>query len=54
MTLPMSWEEWAQHDGIALAARVRKGEVTAAELVAQAADGIAKVDPTLSGVGSRM
>jgi hypothetical protein len=50
MTLPMSWDEWAQHDGIALAASVRKGEVTAAELAAQAAAGIAKVDPTLSGV----
>ena len=24
----MSWDEWAQHDGVALAARVRKGEVT--------------------------
>ena len=50
MTLPMSWDEWAQHDGTALAARVRKGEVMPAELAAQAAAGIAKVDPTLSGV----
>src|SRR3954465_4775748 len=50
MNLPMSWDEWAQHDGVALAARVRKGELTARELAAQAAAGIAKVDPTLSGV----
>jgi amidase/6-aminohexanoate-cyclic-dimer hydrolase len=46
----MSWGEWAQHDGTALAARVRRGEVTSAELAAQAAAGIAKVDPALSGV----
>jgi amidase/6-aminohexanoate-cyclic-dimer hydrolase len=59
MTLPMSWDEWAQHDGTALAALVRKGEVkpselaaqaAAGELAAQAAAGIAKVDPALSGV----
>ena len=50
MTLPMSWDEWAQHDGVALAARVRKGELTAAELARQAAAAIAKVDPALSGV----
>jgi amidase len=50
MTLPMSWDEWTQHDGVALAARVRKGELTATELAQQAAAGIAKVDPTLSGV----
>ena len=31
MTLPMSWDEWAQHDGTALAARVRKGELTAVD-----------------------
>src|SRR6476646_7613412 len=50
MTLPMSWDEWARHDGVALAARVKKGEVTAAELAVQAAAGIAKVNSTLSGV----
>ena len=50
MTLPMSWDEWAQHDGVALAARVRKGELTAGEMAQQAAVGIAKVNPTLSGV----
>jgi len=25
MTLPMSWDEWARHDGTALAARARRG-----------------------------
>src|SRR5689334_15054651 len=50
MTLPMSWDEWAQHDGVALAARVRKGELTARELAQQAAAGIARVDPALSAV----
>ena len=50
MNLPMSWDEWAEHDGVALAARVSKGELTAAELAAQAAAGIARVDPALSAV----
>ena len=50
MTLPMSWNEWAQHDGTALAARVKKGELTARELAQQAQAAIAKVDPALSGV----
>jgi amidase/6-aminohexanoate-cyclic-dimer hydrolase len=50
MTLPMSWNEWAQHDGVALAGRVRKGELTAKELARQAAAGVAKVNPALSGV----
>src|SRR6266702_4099806 len=50
MTLPMSWNEWAQHDGVALAARVKKGELTAKELANQASAAIAKVDSELSGV----
>ena len=50
MTLAMSWNEWADHDGIGLAERVRKGEVTAAELAAQAAAGIAKLNPQLDAV----
>ncbi len=50
MTLAMSWDEWARHDGMALAALIRSGELTAAELAEQAAAGIAKVDPALSGV----
>jgi Asp-tRNA(Asn)/Glu-tRNA(Gln) amidotransferase A subunit family amidase len=50
MTLAMSWDEWAQHDGVALAARVRKGELKPSELAQQAAAAIAKVDGALSGV----
>jgi len=50
MTLPMSWNEWAQHDGLALARRVKNGELSAHELALQAAAGIAKVNPALSGV----
>ncbi len=50
MTLAMSWDEWAAHDGVALAERTRKGEVTAAELAAQAAAGVARVNPMLSAV----
>lgn len=50
MTLPMSWDEWAVHDAVGLAERVRKGEVTAGELAAQVAAGIAKTDPALSAV----
>jgi amidase/6-aminohexanoate-cyclic-dimer hydrolase len=50
MNLPMSWDEWADHDGVALATRVAKGELTAAELAAQAAAAIARVNPALSGV----
>ena len=46
----MSWDEWARHDAVALANLVRRGEVTPAELAAQAAAGIAKVNPALSAV----
>ncbi len=50
MTLAMSWDEWAAHDAVALAERVRRGELTAAELAAQAAAGIARLNPQLSAV----
>jgi amidase len=50
MALAMSWEEWARHDGLGLAARVRAGELTPAELAAQAAAAIARTDPALSAV----
>ena len=46
----MSWTEWARHDGMALAERVRTGQITAAELSAQAAAGIAMTNPALSAV----
>ena len=50
MTLPMSWEDWARHDGVALAERVKKRELTAKELATQAATAIAKVNPETMGV----
>ncbi|UFN50556.1 amidase [Roseomonas sp. OT10] len=50
MTLAMGWDEWCAHDATALAARVRAGELTPAELAAQAAAGVALVNPSLSAV----
>ena len=50
MNLVMSWDEWARHDAVALAERVRQGELTAAELAVQAAAGVARVNPMLSAV----
>ncbi|EHL98962.1 Amidase [Acetobacteraceae bacterium AT-5844] len=50
MTLAMSWDEWTAHDGVALATRIRKGELTAAEVAAQAAAGIARTNPATSAV----
>ena len=47
MTLAMSWDEWLQHDAVALAARVRHGDVTPAELAAQVAAGVAKINPAV-------
>ncbi len=50
MTLAMSWDEWANHDAVSLAERVRKGELTARELAAQAAAGIAMTNPEVCAV----
>ncbi|HKU96691.1 MAG TPA: amidase [Vineibacter sp.] len=50
MTLAMSWDEWAKHDALGLAGRVRQGEMTPAELAAQAAAAIAATNPALSAV----
>lgn len=50
MTLAMSWDEWTAHDGVALATRIRKGELTAAEVAAQAAAGIARTNPATGAV----
>ena len=50
MTLAMSWDEWAERDAVGLAALVRDGQVTPAELAAQAAAGIARTNPVLSAV----
>ena len=49
-TLPMTWSEWADHDGLALSIRVRRGELTPAELARQAAAAVAKVNPALDAV----
>ena len=50
MTLAMSWDEWAEHDAIALAGRLRKGEVTPTELAAQVAAAIVRTDGALDAV----
>jgi len=50
MTLAMSWDEWARHDATALATRVKGGELTSAELAAQAAAAIARTNPATSAV----
>ncbi len=50
MPLPMTWDEWAAHDATALAERVRKRELTPAELAAQAAAAIERVNPQVSAV----
>jgi amidase len=50
MTLAMTWQEWVQHDAVALAERVRRGDVTSAELAAQAAAGVAKINPAVHAV----
>ncbi len=50
MTLAMTWDEWAAHDGVALAERVRRGDVTPSELAQQVAAGVAKVNPALGAV----
>jgi len=50
MTLAMSWDEWARHDAVALAGRVRRGDVTPAELAAQAAAAIRRTDAALDAV----
>ena len=48
--LAMSWTEWFAHDGIALAERVRGGELRANEVVAQAVAAVELVDARLEGV----
>ncbi|MEI4488997.1 amidase [Frigidibacter sp. MR17.14] len=50
MTQVMSWDDWAAQDGVGLAGLLRKGDVTAAELAAQAATAIARVNPAVMGV----
>lgn len=50
MTLAMSWEEWARHDSVGLAERVRRREVTPSELARQAAAAVTRVNGALSAV----
>jgi amidase len=50
MTTVMSWAEWFAKDGLGLAELVKTGEVSAAELAAQAAEGIKGVNPEICGV----
>ena len=50
MSLVMNWNEWAAHDAVALAERVRRHELTAGELATQAAAAVALVNPALSAV----
>ena len=48
--LAMSWEEWSRHDGVALAALVRRKQVTARELARQAARAVELLNPRLAAV----
>ncbi|MBP8307661.1 MAG: amidase [Burkholderiaceae bacterium] len=41
----MPWPEWARHDAVSLAALVRQGQASPAELARQAAEGIERIDP---------
>lgn len=50
MALAMAWDEWAAHDALGLAERVRRGELSPRELAQQAAAGIAMTNPALSAV----
>lgn len=50
MTLSMTWPEWASHDAVGLADRVKRGEITAAEVAAQAQAAVALVNPALAAV----
>jgi amidase len=47
---PLSWSEWSALDALALADLVRSGKLTAKEVAAQAASGIAAANPTLRAV----
>jgi len=48
--LVMTWEEWCKHDAIALADLVKKKQVTAKELVSQAAAAVQRLNPKLEAV----
>jgi amidase len=48
--LAMSWMEWGRSDAVALADLVRKKQVTAKELAAQAAQAVALLNPKIEAV----
>lgn len=50
MSTVMGWDEWVRHDATALADLVRRRQVTPAELAAQVAAAIEKVDPAIGAV----
>jgi amidase len=50
MSTVMGWDEWVRHDATSLADLVRQGQVTPAELAAQVAAAIEKVDPAIGAV----
>ncbi len=50
MSVVMGWDEWAGYDAVGLAQLVRQGQVSPAELAAQAAAAVDKVNPALSAV----
>jgi amidase len=48
--LPMTWNEWVNHDATAMAALVKAGKITPKELAAQAAAAVDRLDPKLNAV----
>jgi amidase len=48
--LAMTWQEWAQHDGLGLAGLVKRREVTPRELAAQAAVAVEHLNPRIDAV----
>jgi len=47
----MGWAEWLRHDATALAGLLRSGQLTAGEVVAQAAVGLARETAFRRGAG---
>jgi amidase len=48
--LAMSWSEWGDHDAVALAGRIRKGEISARSAVHQAAAAVTELDSKLGAI----
>ena len=46
----MGWAEWGRHDGVALAELVRTRQVSAQQVVTQAAAAVARLNPKLEAV----